>query len=542
VCPVPAGPARDLVGAPAGGYNRTMSGPSSHLSSRLPLLPALLAALLSACAGTPELEPVPLPVLASESFARARQAWARGSAADDPELLTALAEARAIDPGWVAPRRMEDDLLVAEHREVEALAGRRLELAEAPGDAGLSYLVARLEGATDGQLFRRTTQLDPVLAWGWHGVAWTLTNGRDYPAAVENQERAIALARDPWERAFFTMALARQLRAARRAPRALERLRGLLSENELDEPDWAAFACDVALFELGILDGSTSKTGYLRGLELIRGDRLNSRDLGRLVSRLQTSLTIADPTGLELELALATHPGPQRERLLRQRWLQRRTTPMGRLLLERDVERGELESIADLLSFRGTFASGWYAEAIRDWLVNLPEQVLAADGLPRDPRLRRVVSAAHQLDTEGVTAETLARFGVALLRAGWFREGLEVADTLAEHDLDRALDLRERAAPLPGTHRPRRPRRSRSPPASPGSTRCSAAGPRSSRRPVGGSADRRTWSRSPSTSWLRRASSTDSWPPWFTPATASRPRRGLPAWAPRGCRCPASPP
>jgi hypothetical protein len=64
----------------------------------------------------------------------------------------------------------------------------------------------------------------------------------------------------------------------------------------------------------------------------------------------------------------------------------------------------------------------------------------AADGLPREARLRRIVELSRAL-SDPPPPDDLARFGRALLDAGWFRETRAVAATLARGDLASAAAL-----------------------------------------------------------------------------------------------------
>ncbi len=206
---------------------------------------------LGACAA---LEPGPgprVPRAASEAFARARHLLASELPADDPALWQALAEARALAHDWVAPRRLEDDLLIAAGRGPEALDRHRIELEAAPRDARLTYLTARLEGAEATRRFAQAAALEPSFAWGQHGLSWSLGRQGEQGPALHHARRALHLARDDWERAFFALALARRLRTFEQEPEALRGLRAALDEaSEMCAADHTWFSAEVALFEL----------------------------------------------------------------------------------------------------------------------------------------------------------------------------------------------------------------------------------------------------------------------------------------------------
>ena len=411
-----------------------MPRPTSTARISLALLLALLGSLLPACLGPGGTEAVPAAEDASRALARARGAWRRGVASDDPELLAALAEAREADPDWVAPRRFEDDLALAGYREVEALERRRDEVAAAPKDARAIYLRARLEGGIEGRDFARATGLDPAFAWGWHGLAWTLERRGDVKSALRAERRAVRLARDPWERAFFTLALARVLAGARRIEEVVELLRGALETIPLVSDDRFWFATEVALFELRQWDLGERDVGYARGLELIRSGAICERDLVRLVGAMRAEAVLADPGGLELELALSGLSGELPTRLLAEGWLRRGNSALGRFLWREQLDR------------RSAFRQGVHAAAVRGWLDDLPAQVRGEDGLPADDRLRRLVEAARDLEGPGRgSLDSLRSFGEALIDAGWFYEAQQVAEALGPLDLPAALSLRERA-------------------------------------------------------------------------------------------------
>lgn len=413
--------------------------------SLAPLLAALLA-LLSSCLGPPGPSAAPVAEPASLALSRARARWRSGATPADPELLAALAEARALEPGWVAPRRFEDDLARASHREVAALEARRDEALAAPDDGGARYLLARLEGTLLERAFAEVVALEPSLAWGWHGLAVTLDGSAEVQRALRAERRAVDLARDPWERAYFTLACARVLDGARRREEALALLREALEELPLEPADRSWLATETALLELRSEEEPVRAAGYDRGLELVREDATAEHDIHRLVAAMRSAGAGVDPGARELELALTERSGEAAAPLLADLWLDLGRSALVRAALSRGVEGGGDEALAARVDRLAAFRLGAAGAAVREWLADLPAQVLGDDALPADPCLRRVVELAGALGEDGPSAaESRRLFGEALLEAGWFDEAREVAEALAPQDLAAALSLRERA-------------------------------------------------------------------------------------------------
>ena len=401
---------------------------------------SILTLGLVACVAAPGPRPVPLAPRASAAFTRARALQAAGVPADSPELREALRLAQELEPAWVAPKRLEDDLGVALHREVETLERRRDNLARDRADARSLYLVSRLEGLGGVRAFENVTRLDPSFAWGFHGLAWSLAREGRFREAQAHGERALALARDPWERAFFGLRLASYLEGERRGDAAHQLLESLARELLLEESERGWFACELALFELRQGESGLRRAGYERALDLVRKDVLSAADLERLLDALEASFSPNDPSGVELELALAGKIDASRERRLAQRWLRRSAPTLGRRVLE------ELDAdFAEVLGRVGAFEHGVHVDAIESWRAALPDQVLDDDGLPLSPSLRGVVLAARSsAQSPGSTA--LEELGKCLVEAGWFREAMSLAEELARLDIEAAVDLRLRAS------------------------------------------------------------------------------------------------
>lgn len=423
---------------------------SARLLAGLALV--LVAALGgSACAvvGGPRVEPVAPE--ASAAFAEALD-WLRDDGDEALRRARQAAErAAALDPGWVAPQRLLDDLLRDDLLGLEALRERRRALEREPESGAALYLVGRLEGSRGRDRFLRAAAADPDLAWGHHGLAWSHAASGRWRRAAALERRALERARDSFERSYFTQVLARYLQASGRTAQAIDALRARLDDPDVHPADRIALGVQTALGELGALfDAELRERGFVRGLELLRGEDLTEDELRTLVTRmtLHGGRRSREELLLELELALAARPGPERRLLRAELLLAEGPSPLSiGLLMEGGPERGGEDDAAHLRVSH--FVAGAFRSAVERWLSGLPGVVLDDHGLPRDPRLARVVRAALAAGDQPesrLRAAELDELAEALIEAGWFLEARAVAARLADDDLERALALETRAA------------------------------------------------------------------------------------------------
>jgi hypothetical protein len=384
----------------------------------------------------------PGPPVASEASAALEEAraWSRSQDPLDRERArAALERAAALAPAWVAPRRQLDTMATEDLLGIEALARHRAALEERPQDATELYLAGRLEGNRGSKRFEQAAALDPSLPWAHHGLAF-IASQRDTKLAIAHQRRALELARDPWERTFFTQSLARYLVAADDPKGAIEVLVQRLADPELAAVDEIELSVQTALIELGLVLQPEYQRGWERALRLLRESDLTDQEVEDLVRRLRF-LRSSEAGSLELQLALASRPGPARDRWRADLLLDQRPSPLALGLLRR---ANDLNRSAPLMR-AARFAAGQFGLGVEEWLADLPKTVLDDQRLPRDLRLRRVVELARSLSHDD-GPDALAKFGDALLDAGWFREARAVAARLAIDDLDRALALEDQAA------------------------------------------------------------------------------------------------
>jgi len=435
---------------------------------------ALAAALLaSACRSAPPARPFPHPESAAALLAEARDLERSRPPGWFAAAEAACASATQLAPGWVAPRRMADELARLRLDAHGALARRRADLLDG-ADAAELYLVGRLEGEAGGARFARALELERSLAWAHHGQAWWLARAGPNAAAVRAAGRARALAAGSYELGFFALAEARLLRELERVDEAGALLESVLADARLVEPERSELA--VFLTELELADARLADRGLLRGRELLARPGLAPAELERLGSALcERGVVLAHPDPAAAWLAALAEGESEATRAARERLRLR-------LLVERG-ERGLAEDLAaggPLAPPRGAFQRvrdferGAGAAALERWLADLPRTVLDERGLPRSPALAHLLEVARAADAPG----RARRLGEALLEAGWFDEAAAQARVLAAEDGAAARDLRRRAAegqallaevravllavdldePLPGLERARRVR------------------------------------------------------------------------------------
>lgn len=429
----------------------------------------LLAGLAgaSACRAIPPPGPIDeVGAEAAAAFEEAR-AWARalpldgpiGQGSDAPALgddPSAVPEARArarsatlraiaLEPSWVPPRRLLDDLARADLLGIEALEAHRRALSERGEDPSLLYLAGRLEGPRGRGRFQRAVDLAPSFAWSHHGLAWSAAEAGDLRGALRHERAALLRARSSTERSLFTSALARFHAAADEPRAALGLLEQRLAAPEVSAVDRVELAVQAALVELSMVFRPEHRRGFQRALELLRAHDLTDREVESLAAVMRLFPSTSGSGHLELQLALASRPGAARDRVRAELMLEAGSTPLALGLLRRSHAVHGTPGASGLTLRAARFAAGQLDVAIEEWLRDVPREALDANGLPRDAALQAVVSAAREL---GLRPErgALTALGDALIAAGWFREARSVAATLAVDDLDLALELEGRAA------------------------------------------------------------------------------------------------
>ncbi len=404
------------------------------------LLLILALDALSCAIGRRHLEPISAP--ASALFAQAR-AEERGRREDWRERAQALARrALEAEPGWVAPARFLDELERSELRGQEVLK-RRLEILQAaPELPAHHYLVGRLEGERGRPRFEEALRIDRRFAWGHHGLAWSAFEAGNAAAARRHGERALACARDPFERALFVTTLVRYELALKRPARACEQLKKELERSGFDAGDRLNLEVWLARSELETEEREELERGFWRAVRLLREDLTGEEvwDLGLSLLANIDRVPLREPLA-EVETALAGREGIERDVLRARLFFDRGEFALGLALEKR---RGaDPNRHADPSSIRAArLAQGEGGSVVEDWLAALPFQVLDANGLPRRAELAELVESAR---TAPADTEETALAG-AMLEAGWFQEARGLASALAAEDPAAALELEREAA------------------------------------------------------------------------------------------------
>lgn len=405
-------------------------------------LAGFLLALLPACAAPRTTAAAPVPRAASEAMAEA-QAELRAALPDSPaRARDALERAVSIAPDWVAPRRALDEILRVDLRALDALAGYRAALAAGLGDASTLYLAGRLEGRDGYVRFERALTFDATLAWAWHGMAFAAAAQGDMAAARRAAARALSLARDPYERTFFTATLARFEVASGWREEARERLDARAEDPETAPGDRTALAVQATMLLLLSPGIDAEAEANERALALLRSSDPTNAEIADLVAVLRR-LTPDGDTG-RIVLALAARPGAVRDRLRAELLLDEAPSPLALGLLERGLSAAGVTPPSGALVRAARFAAGDCRGAAERWMADLPSAARGPDGRPADPRLARAADLACELP-ENARAQELSELGDALVAAGWFREARSVAARLAFVDLDAAAELDARA-------------------------------------------------------------------------------------------------
>lgn len=396
----------------------------------------LLLALLGACAG-PSLRPTePVSKAALSAY---RKALRLDRAGEDGAAAEAW-RATQLSPDWEAPWRWLDDRQNRDLLGLDALRRHWEALERDPDDPLHLYLAARLESAQGAARFELASSVAPRSAWAWHGQAYRDGLLRRYEHAAELEERAVALARAPEDAAYFMAALVRFLRQADRREEALEQLDIFLGRDDLGS--YERLDLRVAYAELAIRadDPERSWRGQELAVELLGSAGLSDLQRARLLRLDRLSMS-------QKVLAMGPKLGELGEAYRLERYLREGANPLALALNERSSGAG-----ARVLSARSShllaFAAGDMGAAMERWRLSLPGQVVDAQGLPRNPRLARVLRAVRALGLAGpeqASPSSCREVGQALLEAGWFSELRRFASRMPAGDLELALELDRKA-------------------------------------------------------------------------------------------------
>lgn len=388
-----------------------------------------------------------IPQRSSEAMGEVR-ALERGGGDPSGELRRALLEELSLtQPEWVAPERLLDILDLGELRGVEVFAQRRSALNAARGkedSARASYLLGRLGGDATAALMKECVKADPSFAWGLHGGAWSAREDGRLRDAIELERRAVSRARDPFDRALFTLSLAEFLRAHEDAAAAYEELIDERLGAPLSASDLVWFRAQRASFGMQLDEGSDLDGAWDELLEVLPDPLLGESDALRLAKRARAARREhrgLDPYGLRLDQALAMR---SEESLLSERahFAHECGRHVRAAALWEGLNEGEWRAPARERRL-ANFAVGSFGQAVDVWLEGLPSFVMGEGGLPKSERLAAVVTTARAAAPG--SAQTLEALGEACLSAGWFDEAYVLAPHLGALNPYAAQSLSERA-------------------------------------------------------------------------------------------------
>ena len=292
-----------------------------------------LAGIAIACQSLRTFRLDPVPAEASRLFDEAEAIDALSATGETApaqrELARDLARrAHEVAPDWVAPARLLDDLLRAELRGVEALAGHRDRLASVGEDARELYLAGRLEGGDGEARFARAAEIDPTLAWARHGLAVSAERRGDERGAVLHARAAAARARDPWERSFFAASLARYLSHSGDRKGAIAVLAARLGEADMTAHDRLYLSVQSAGLSLDDRESGGGLAAYRRCIDLLRDPMLPDGEVETLTAKLRLVAGRDEGVLLELTNALGAKRSPVRDRLRAELMLASGPTPL----------------------------------------------------------------------------------------------------------------------------------------------------------------------------------------------------------------------
>lgn len=396
----------------------------------------LLAMLSCAMLGGEPLPPVQpqASVALEEARALLREAqWSTDPAPARERARQALLRASALEPDWVAPRRLFDELERADLRGPQRYADYLERLAGGGRSAALLYLLGRWEGVSGLRRFEAARALEPSLAWVPHAFSVDgQLRGRLVPP-LDQARRAYELSRGSYERSFF----------GRRLVLLMDRV------GRKDEGDaLIAELLDVA--EPGSVDQVELRVEQLRREFL----KFKPEAAERAFQKLLTLLSSVRLTPVELDVLLRgvrSVPGRSelsREHLLREALLAGPNRAWLDGLEDELFEGGVAEQItrALQLSERPTardlriakFSAGQPRAAVLEWFEALPSVSSWGDG---ERPLASSLEALHER-ARSSTSDPRELTGVLVwvescLQAGWVAEAQAlIAWALEEFEAD----------------------------------------------------------------------------------------------------------
>lgn len=368
----------------------------------------------------------PLPAVQPQASAALEEArvllreaqWSSEPAVPRERARQALLRASALEPDWVAPRRLFDELERQDLRGPQRYADYLGRLAGGERSAELLYLLGRWEGVSGLRRFEAARALKPNLAWIKHALSVDGQLRGRLGQALDQARGAYDLARDAYERNFF----------GRRLVLLLDRL-------DRDAEGDALIADLLEAAEPGSVDQVELRVEQLRR----ESQQFARKPAERAFQDLLTLLGAERLTPTELRLLLGGprfvngRSGLAQEHLLREALLAGPNRPWLDGLEQELFERGIANRVSDALELpeRQTaheqriagFSTGQPRTAVLEWYDALPVVSSWGDGArPLAPALDALVERARSSASEPTDLPAVVQWAEACLSAGWVAE------------------------------------------------------------------------------------------------------------------------
>lgn len=400
----------------------------------------------------------PLPAVdagASAAFEEARALLREAQWSEDPGVpreraRQALLRASALEPDWVAPRRMFDELEREDLRGPQRYADYLGRLAGGDRSAELLYLLGRWEGVSGLRRFEAARALEPGLAWVRHALSVDGQLRGRLGQALDQARGAYGLARDEYERNFFGRRLVLLLDSLERDGEADALLEELLAAATPGTVDRVELRVEKLRRDSRQFARKPAERAFQDLLALLREERLTPTELGVLLGgpRFASGRSTDAQEHLLREALLS---GPNRP------WLNGRERELFErgFALDLDLNLGAALEPDDRRTARelriAACGDGRPRQAVLEWHAALPAlSSWGAGQRPLAPALESLVARASGATAEPTTPAEALAWVEGCLEAGWVAEAQALLGWLLERGEGGLEDaeVRDRLWPL----------------------------------------------------------------------------------------------